>query len=116
MLQKLYPCPHIIEIIGVVTSATDFSLVMSLAKDSLFGVISQCFNKNPISWSLKQKLLRDISAGIGFIHAAGVVHGDLKPSNILIDSNYNAKIADFGGKRSLSLIRLRISQQRFFEV
>jgi serine/threonine protein kinase len=80
---------------------------MALAKDSLFGIISVSFvtmvllfqscREKPIGWSIKQKLFRDISAGIGFIHAAGVVHGDLKPSNILIDSNYNAKIADFGG-------------------
>lgn len=76
MLQKLYPCPHIIEIQGVVTSATSFSLVMDLAYDSLFGIISRA-QHTPPSWSIKLKMMRDISAGIGFIHAAGVVHGDL---------------------------------------
>ncbi|KXZ48446.1 hypothetical protein GPECTOR_28g856 [Gonium pectorale] len=44
----------------------------------------------------------EIAAGMTYIHARNIIHGDLKPANILLRSNtasaygYTAKIADFG--------------------
>lgn len=34
--------------------------------------------------------------GLGFIHDAGVIHLDLKPSNVFITSEGRLKIGDFG--------------------
>lgn len=43
-------------------------------------------------------ILRDISQGMRFLHSATpqVIHGDLKAQNILVDSKFRAKVADFG--------------------
>jgi guanylate cyclase len=43
-------------------------------------------------------ILRDITQGIRYIHFANpqVFHGDLKAANILVDSKFRAKVADFG--------------------
>lgn len=38
----------------------------------------------------------DIANGLAFAHSKGIIHADLKPSNILFDSNDHAKICDFG--------------------
>jgi len=43
-------------------------------------------------------ILRDIAHGLRFLHAAkpNIIHGDLKAQNILVDSRFRAKVADFG--------------------
>ncbi len=41
-------------------------------------------------------LLRDCLAGLAALHQGGIVHGDLKPANILLKKTGNAKIIDIG--------------------
>ena len=42
-----------------------------------------------------------VCAGVGYAHRAGLVHGDLKPGNVLIRSDGQAKVVDFGLARAL---------------
>lgn len=52
----------------------------------------------PLSWNLRIKVALDAAKGLAFLHSAEtkVIYRDFKTSNILLDSNYNAKLSDFG--------------------
>ncbi|KAG6815625.1 hypothetical protein H0H87_012838 [Tephrocybe sp. NHM501043] len=41
-------------------------------------------------------LAHDLTAGIAYLHSRGMIHGDLKAANILIDHSGRAYITDFG--------------------
>ncbi|KAJ6542666.1 kinase-like domain-containing protein, partial [Mycena capillaripes] len=42
------------------------------------------------------KLLYEIAQGLQYLHTRNIVHGDLRGSNILINENWSACLADFG--------------------
>ncbi|KAE8693101.1 Protein kinase APK1A [Hibiscus syriacus] len=52
----------------------------------------------PLSWSLRLKVALGAAKGLAFLHSAEtkVIYRDFKTSNILLDSNHNAKLSDFG--------------------
>ncbi|KAL7153666.1 hypothetical protein ABFS83_04G184100 [Erythranthe nasuta] len=52
----------------------------------------------PLSWGLRLKVALGAAKGLAFLHSdeSGVIYRDFKTSNILLDSNYNAKLSDFG--------------------
>ncbi|CAK9135622.1 unnamed protein product [Ilex paraguariensis] len=52
----------------------------------------------PLSWNLRMKIALGAAKGLAYLHSpkAKVIYRDFKSSNILIDSNYNAKLSDFG--------------------
>ncbi|KAI3967211.1 hypothetical protein MKX01_042796 [Papaver californicum] len=56
-----------------------------------------------MEWKKRFCIAVDIAKGLEFLHYQCdpvIIHGDIKPSNILLDSDFNAKIADFGLARS----------------
>ena len=48
------------------------------------------------------EIASEVAAAVGFAHRNGVVHRDIKPANILIGSNGNVKVADFGIARAMN--------------
>jgi eukaryotic-like serine/threonine-protein kinase len=53
-------------------------------------------SRGALSQSEWKRLARAISSGMAHAHAKGVVHGDLKPSNILLGKESSIKALDFG--------------------
>uniref|UniRef100_A0A671YEG6 Receptor-interacting serine/threonine-protein kinase 3-like n=1 Tax=Sparus aurata TaxID=8175 RepID=A0A671YEG6_SPAAU len=53
----------------------------------------------PPPWSLAFRLAHQVAAGMNFLHAERIVHQDLKPSNVLLTENLDARLADFGLSR-----------------
>ena len=48
------------------------------------------------------EIASEVAAALNFAHEAGLVHRDIKPANILIGSNGQVKVADFGIARAVN--------------
>lgn len=65
---------------------------------SLDGLIKQ----GGLSLEQTQQIIRQVAAALDYAHRQGVLHRDLKASNILLDRNQDAYITDFGIARLMT--------------
>ncbi|MBU8896757.1 serine/threonine protein kinase [Corallococcus sp. H22C18031201] len=56
----------------------------------------------PRSWRQVLSVFLDAGRGLAAAHAAGLVHGDFKPENLLVGADGRVRVTDFGLARSLS--------------
>ncbi|QVM08162.1 hypothetical protein D8B26_002855 [Coccidioides posadasii str. Silveira] len=102
--------PNIVEILAVswqqITTLTGQCeiypiLIMELACPD-YPTLGELAKKefHNLSLTIRLSLLRDVFEGIAVLHELDIVHGDLKPDNVLIfrdaSGNLTAKISDFG--------------------
>ncbi|MBA0842159.1 hypothetical protein Goarm_002003, partial [Gossypium armourianum] len=92
--------PNLVKLIGYCLEDDHRLLVYEfMPKGSLE---NHLFRRNsyfqPLSWNLRMKVALGAAKGLAFLHSdeAKVIYRDFKTSNILLDSNYNAKLSDFG--------------------
>ncbi|XP_027090414.1 G-type lectin S-receptor-like serine/threonine-protein kinase SD2-5 [Coffea eugenioides] len=56
-------------------------------------------NNQSLPWNARRRIITDIAKGLAYLHedcSQKIIHFDIKPQNILLDQNFNAKVADFG--------------------
>lgn len=61
-------------------------------------------SSNTLNWRYRHKILAGVASALHYLHNdydQKVVHRDLKASNILLDSDYNARLGDFGLARAI---------------
>lgn len=73
-------------------------LICELMQSDLHKII---VSPQPLSLDHVKVFLYQILRGLKYIHSSGVIHRDIKPGNLLVNSNCCLKICDFGLARKI---------------
>ncbi|KAE8670602.1 hypothetical protein F3Y22_tig00112114pilonHSYRG00003 [Hibiscus syriacus] len=64
------------------------------------------FKNTKPSWNQRTQIAKSIASGLLYLHeecSKQIIHCDIKPQNILLDDNYDARISDFGLSKLLMM-------------
>ncbi|OAL56940.1 kinase-like protein [Pyrenochaeta sp. DS3sAY3a] len=104
-LQLLSPCPAIVELHSVVRSPCPYYTGrLEEPKIVVRGFLMEYYERGSIQDILDQhtqiawqKWPLQIATGLQHLHIHGITHMDLKPSNVMVDHNGDAKLIDLSG-------------------
>ncbi|KAK2659075.1 hypothetical protein Ddye_005608 [Dipteronia dyeriana] len=67
----------------------------------------------PLSWETRLKVIGGVANGLSYLHGLEkpIIHRDIKASNVLLDSDFEAHIADFGLARRIDTLHSHVSTQ-----
>lgn len=91
--------PHLVTLVGACPDA--LCLVYEyLQNGSLHDHLSsKHYDTPPLPWKIRARIVAEISSALLFLHSCKpqmMVHGRLNLENILVDTNFHCKLADYG--------------------
>ncbi|XP_042450606.1 putative wall-associated receptor kinase-like 16 [Zingiber officinale] len=75
-----------------------------VSNGTLFHLIHENENQAPTSLDTRLRIAYESADALDYLHSKAspqIIHGDVKPSNILLDMDYTAKISDFGASKMI---------------
>lgn len=91
--------PHVISVFDLVQEADHHWLVMEYVDGCPFSTMIA--SRGPLPPDEVAHLMAPVADALAFAHDLGIVHRDVKPSNILVRRDGEAKLTDFGIARAL---------------
>lgn len=96
LLKKRYNSLHVVQYVDSTEDNKSAYIAMQLCEHNLEEYIG-----NLREDSERKKTAKEFLEGLNELHEEGVIHGDIKPSNVLIERNGCVRLADFGISRTL---------------
>ncbi|XP_042060268.1 LRR receptor-like serine/threonine-protein kinase RPK2 [Salvia splendens] len=96
--------PNLVTLIGYHASETEMFLIYNYLPGGNLEKFIQERSTRAVDWRILHKIALDIARALAYLHdqcVPRVLHRDVKPSNILLDDEYNAYLSDFGLARLL---------------
>ncbi|KAK1297108.1 LRR receptor-like serine/threonine-protein kinase RPK2 [Acorus calamus] len=96
--------PNLVTLIGYHLSETEMFLIYNYLPGGNLENFIQERSKRPIDWRMLHKIALDVAKALAYLHdrcVPRILHRDVKPSNILLDNDFNAYLSDFGLARLL---------------
>lgn len=92
--------PHVVSLLDADLSAAPAYYAMDLLEGGSLEPYADEKARAPVE--TVTRWLEEASEALAFVHAKGVIHCDLKPANLLLDSRGQVRMADFGQSRVIS--------------
>ena len=96
--------PHVVKVLGF--GARDGAPYIAFEFVDGPSLRQLLIQHGPYSWNDVRAMLLQIAEGLADAHATGVIHRDVKPSNVMVDRTGTLKLADFGISRALDMTRV----------
>nr|XP_049707086.1 uncharacterized protein LOC110377828 isoform X1 [Helicoverpa armigera]XP_049707087.1 uncharacterized protein LOC110377828 isoform X2 [Helicoverpa armigera]XP_049707088.1 uncharacterized protein LOC110377828 isoform X3 [Helicoverpa armigera]XP_049707089.1 uncharacterized protein LOC110377828 isoform X4 [Helicoverpa armigera]XP_049707090.1 uncharacterized protein LOC110377828 isoform X5 [Helicoverpa armigera]XP_049707091.1 uncharacterized protein LOC110377828 isoform X6 [Helicoverpa armigera] len=93
-IMKKLRHPHIVRLYQVMESSHTIYLVTEYAPNG--EIFDHLVSRGRMTEPEAARAFAQMVAAVGYCHAHGVVHRDLKAENLLLDKDMNIKLADFG--------------------
>ncbi|XP_039118615.1 G-type lectin S-receptor-like serine/threonine-protein kinase SD2-5 [Dioscorea cayenensis subsp. rotundata] len=101
-IETIHGIHHInlVRLIGYCVEKSYYFLVYEfMSNGSLDKWIFNKDNNHKLDWGIRLQIIINVAKGLSYLHedcCKRILHLDIMPQNILLDENFNAKIADFG--------------------
>ena len=92
--------PHVVAVFDLVTDGAEQWLVMEYVDCVTLGGLVK--RDGPLSLDRAARLVGQAAQALAAAHAAGIVHRDVKPANILVTAADQVKLTDFGIARAVA--------------